>query len=117
MTGMLKLSKDAFAKMVNLVVSTSKEKIAPQSVGAGGSATLKDTGTTALKFAIVLFLGDGEAQIRYDVTVGNTTESVYANEFDVKLVVNEALKIVAVNTDTVNAHNTGTIEIGYISVG
>jgi len=117
MTGMLRISRDAIASIVKAVVTTSKEKIAPQSVLAGGSATLKDTGTTPLKFAIVLFLGDGEAQIRYDVTVGNTTESIYANEFGVLLVASETLKIVAMNTDTANAHNTGTIEIGYISVG
>jgi hypothetical protein len=117
MAGVLRISKDAIANVVKAVVVASKERIAPQSVDAGGSVTLKDTGATPLKFAVVLLLGDGESQIRYDVTVGNTTESIYANEFKVLLVVNEALRIVAVNTDSANTHSTGTIEIGCISVG
>jgi len=111
----LKISRDAIASVVKATVKTSKEKIAPQSVGAGGSATLKDTGATPLLFAIMLFLGDGESAIRYDVTVGNTTESLYANDIGVVVVAGETLKIVAVNTDTVNPHNTGTIEIAHIS--
>ena len=50
MTGMLRIPRDVIASIVKTVVTTSEEKIAPQSVGMGGSATLKDTGTIPVKY-------------------------------------------------------------------
>ena len=50
MTSMLRISRDVIASIAKAIVTTSKEKIAPQSVGAGGSATIKDTGTIPVKY-------------------------------------------------------------------
>jgi hypothetical protein len=114
MVGFIKIGKEYLQKFA-VGISPSEETITPKSVSAGGSATLKDTGTTTITFAIVAFQGDGDAQVRYDVTVGGTTYSLYANEIGIVVVVNATLKIVAVNTDTASARNTGTIVIARVA--
>jgi len=90
-------------------ITASKEVIASQSIGAGASVTLKPT--TSYKYATVLFHGDGDPQVRLDVTVGDTTISVYGNEQAIEVLANESISITAVNTDTANPRNTPTIEI------
>jgi hypothetical protein len=114
MVGFIKIGKEFLQKFA-VGISPSEETIAPQSVGAGGSATLKDTGTTPITFATVTFQGDGNAQVRYDVTIGGTTYSLYANAIGIAVIVNSTLKIVAVNTDTASARSTGTIVISRVA--
>ena len=114
MSGFIKISKQYLQQLIQ-GISPSEETIPPQSISAGASTTLKDTGTSTIPYAIVLFQGDGDSAIRYDITVGNTTYSLYANEIGILVVVNSTLKIVAVNTDTASAHNTGTIVIARVA--
>jgi len=90
-------------------ITASKEVIQPQSIGAGSSVTLKPI--TTYKFAILLFHGDGEAQVRLDIAKGATTISIYANEQAIEILANESISITAVNTDTASPRNTPTIEI------
>ena len=113
---MLKITADAVCKIVRKYLSAVKQVILPESVPAGGSTTLCDTGATPLKFAIVKFLGDGESYIRYDITIGGVTRSIYANVSGIEVVANQTLKIDAVNTDTAKAHSTGTIEIVFLDI-
>jgi len=114
MVGFIRIGKEYLQKFA-VGISPSEETITPKSVSAGGSATLKDTGTTAILYAIVVFQGDGDSAIRYDVTIGGSTYSLYANEIGIAVVVNATLRITAVNTDTVSAHNTGTIVIARVA--
>jgi hypothetical protein len=90
-------------------ITASKEVIQPQSIGAGGSVTLKPS--TTYKFAILLFHGDGEAQVRLDIAKGATTVSIFGNEQAIEVLANESITIVAVNEDTTTARSTPTIEI------
>jgi hypothetical protein len=94
-------------------ITASKEVIQPQSVGAGGSVTLKPT--TNYKFAIMLFHGDGDSQVRLDITKGATTISIYASEQAIEVLANESISIVAVNEDTASPRSTPTIEIASLS--
>jgi hypothetical protein len=94
-------------------ITASKETITSRSVGAGGSVTLKPT--TSYKFAILLFHGNGDPQIRLDITKGATTESIFGNEQAIEVLANESISITAVNTDTATARNTPTIEIVSLS--
>jgi hypothetical protein len=63
----------------------------------------------------MLFHGDGEAQVRLDITKGATTVSLFGNEQAIEILANESISIVAVNTDTANPRNTPTIEIASLS--
>jgi len=94
-------------------ITASKEVIASQSIGAGSSVTLKPT--TTYKFTIILFHGNGDAQIRLDITRNGVTESLYGNEQAIEVLANESITIVAVNTDTTTARSTPTIEIVSLS--
>jgi hypothetical protein len=94
-------------------ITASKETITSRSVGAGASVTLKPS--TTYKFAIILFHGNGDPQIRLDITKGAVTESVYGNEQAIELLANESIAITAVNTDTATARNTPLIEIVSLS--
>jgi hypothetical protein len=94
-------------------ITASKESIASQSVGAGGSVTLKPT--TTYKFAILLFHGNGDSQVRLDITKGATTVSIFGNEQAIEVLANESIAITAVNTDTANPRNTPLIEIVSLS--
>ena len=93
-------------------ISSNKETIARQSVTAGGSVTLKPT--TTYKFAILLFHGDGDSQVRLDITRGATTVSINGNEQAIELLANESISITAVNTDT-TPRSVTTIEIVSLS--
>ena len=94
-------------------ITASKQVIASQGVTAGGSVTLKPS--TTYRFAILLFHGDGNPQVRLDITKGATTISIYANEQAIEILANESIAITAVNTDTANPRNTPTIEIVSLS--
>jgi hypothetical protein len=94
-------------------ITASKQTIASQSVTAGGSVTLKPT--TTYKFAILLFHGDGDPQVRLDITKGATTVSLFGNEQAIEILANEGISITAVNTDTANPRNTPLIEIVSLS--
>jgi hypothetical protein len=94
-------------------ITPSKEVIARRSVDAGGTVTLKPG--TMYKFAVILFHGDGDAQIRLDITRGNTTVSIYGNEQAIEILAGESIEIKAVNTDTGASRNTPTIEIASLS--
>jgi hypothetical protein len=90
-------------------ISSNKETIPRQTLPSAGSATLKPT--TTYKFAIVLFHGDGDPQVRLDITKGATTVSINGNEQAIEILANESILIAAVNTDIINPRSTSTIEI------
>jgi hypothetical protein len=90
-------------------ITSNLEVIPRGSVGAGASSTIKPS--TTYKFAIILFHGDGESQVRVDVTKGATTVSIRGNEQAIELVANQAISITAVNEDTATARNKPTVEI------
>jgi len=90
-------------------ISSNKETIAKQTLPSGGNVTLKPS--TNYKFAILLFHGDGDSQVRLDITRGATTISIYANEQAIELLANESISITAVNTDTTAPRSAPTIEI------
>jgi len=90
-------------------ITSNLEVIARNLVGAGASSTIKPS--TTYKFAVILFHGDGEPQVRVDVTRGTTTVSIRGNEQAIELVANQAISIVAVNEDTTTARNKPTVEI------
>jgi hypothetical protein len=94
-------------------ITASKETITSRSVTAGGSVTLKPT--TTYKFAIILFHGDGDSQVRLDITRNEVTVSIYGNEQAIEILANESISITAVNTDTANPRNTPLIEIVSLS--
>jgi hypothetical protein len=62
-----------------------------------------------------LFHGDGEAQVRLDITKGATTVSINGNEQAIEVLANESISITAVNEDTATARSTPTIEIVSLS--
>jgi hypothetical protein len=99
----------ARATTPTITITSNKETLSKQSIGAGASVTLKPS--TNYKFAIMLFHGDGDPQVRLDIAKGATTVSVYGNEQAIEILANESISIVAVNTDTANPRNTPTIEI------
>jgi len=90
-------------------ITSNLEVIPKSSVGAGASSTIKPS--TTYKFAVILFHGDGESQVRVDVTKGATTVSIRGNEQAIELVANQAISITAVNEDTTTARNKPTVEI------
>jgi hypothetical protein len=94
-------------------ITASKELVASRSVGAGASVTLKPS--TTYRFAIILFHGNGDPQIRLDITRNGVTVSIYGNEQAIELLANESITITAVNTDTTTARNTPLIEIVSLS--
>jgi len=95
-----------------LVITPAKTVIAKQTIPAGGTVTLLPS--TSFKFAIILFHGDGDSQVRLDVTVDNTTVSIYGNDQAIELLANQTIVVTAVNTDT-TARSSPTIEIAYLS--
>jgi hypothetical protein len=94
-------------------MSASKEVIPLQNLPSGGSVTLK--GPTTYKFAVILFHGDGESQVRLDIVKGATTISIRANEQAIEILANESISITAVNEDTIAPRAAPTIEIASLS--
>jgi len=99
----------ARATTPTITITSNKERISRRSVEAGESITLKPAAT--YKFAIILFHGDGDSQVRLDIVKGATTISVYGNEQAIEILANESLSIIAVNEDTTRLRDTPTIEI------
>ncbi len=94
-------------------ITHSKEVIARQSVGAGATVTLKPT--TMYKYAVILFHGDGDRQVRIDVIKGSATESIYADEQAIEILAGETIEIKAVNTDTGSSRQSTMIEIASLA--
>jgi hypothetical protein len=90
-------------------ITSNKEVIARQTLPSGGNVTLKPS--TTYKFAIILFHGDGDSQVRLDITKGTTTVSINANEQAIEVLANESISITAVNTNTTAPRSAPTIEI------
>jgi hypothetical protein len=95
------------------VITSTKMRISPQSVSAGGSVTLLPP--TMYKFAVILFHGDGDPEVQLAVKVGTATYTINGDEQAIEVVANEAVEITATNTDTANQRNTMTIEVASIS--
>jgi hypothetical protein len=89
-------------------ITASKEIIARNLVGAGLTVTLKPS--TNYKFAILLFHGDGEADVEVRIE-GETTRTIRGNEQGIELIANESITISAYNSDpNINRYHS-TIEI------
>jgi hypothetical protein len=89
-------------------ITSSKELIARSSVGAGQTVTVKPS--TNYKFAIILFHGDGEADVEVRIE-GETTRTIRGNEQGIELVANESITITAQNSNTSISRFHPTIEI------
>jgi hypothetical protein len=63
------------------------------------------------QFAIVLFHGDGDPEVKHSVKVNNTVVELLGDEQAIEVLANESVEIVAVNTSTTEPKNTMTIEI------
>jgi hypothetical protein len=92
-----------------LKITPSKQVISKQSISAGGSATLLPA--TQYKFAIILFHGDGDFEVKHVVRVGNTVAELAGDEQAIELVADETIEITATNTSTTESKNTMTIEV------
>jgi hypothetical protein len=94
-------------------IASSKEVIPQQTLTSGGTATLKST--TTYKFAVILFHGNGDSQVRIDVIKGASTISLRANEQAIEILANESISIVAVNEDASNPRSAPTVEIASLT--
>ena len=94
-------------------ISASKEVIPQQTIPAGGTVTLKPS--TIYKYAVILFHGNGDNQVRLDITKGATTISIRGSDQAIEILAVESISIVAVNEDTSNPRETPTIEIASLS--
>jgi len=90
-------------------IEAKKERIPRQSIAPSSSSVLKQG--TVYKFSIILFHGDGDSQVRLDVTVDSSTASVRGDEQAIELLAGESITITAVNEDAANARVSPTIEI------
>jgi hypothetical protein len=88
---------------------SKKEIISKQTLNPGASTTLKPA--TPYKFAIVLFHGDGDLDVKITVKVGATTTELLGDEQAIEVLANETIEITATNTNTTEAKSTMTIEI------
>jgi hypothetical protein len=89
-------------------ITASKEIINRNIVGAGATTTLKPS--TNYKFAIILFHGDGEADVEVRIQ-GETTRTIRGNEQGIELIANESITITAQNLNTGASRYHPTIEI------
>jgi hypothetical protein len=92
-----------------LKITSSKQVISKQSISAGGSATLLPA--TQYKFAIVLFHGDGDPEVKHVITVNGVATEIMGDEQAIEVLANETMEIVAVNTSTTEAKSSMTVEI------
>jgi hypothetical protein len=63
------------------------------------------------QFAIVLFHGDGDPEVKHSVKVNNTVVELLGDEQAIGVLADETIDITAVNTSTTEAKSTMTIEI------
>jgi len=103
--GLMKISKT--------VISSGKQIIPSQPLKAGEKATLLPPVTH--KFAVILFHGDGDHQVKLTILVDNKSYILYGDEQAIELLTGESIAITAENTDTTSPRNTSTIEIAYIT--
>jgi hypothetical protein len=89
-------------------ITASKEVIARNLAGAGLTITLKPS--TNYKFAIILFHGDGEADVEVRIQ-GETTRTIRGNEQGIELIANESITITAYNSNPNFNKYHPTIEI------
>jgi hypothetical protein len=93
-------------------ITASKEIIARNLVGAGLTVTIKPS--TNYKFAIMLFHGDGEADVEVRIQ-GETTRTIRGNEQGIEVLANESITITAYNSDPNYNKYHPTIEIVSLS--
>lgn len=94
-------------------ITATKRIIESQTVEPGAAMSLMPV--TRFKFAIILFHGDGDPYIRLDIEKPETTIYINGNEQGVEILANEAIAIVAANTNPGSSGNTPTIEIVALS--
>jgi hypothetical protein len=92
-----------------LRITPSKQVINKQSINAGASVTLLPA--TQYKFAIVLFHGDGDPEVRHTVTVNGVATELMGDEQAIEMLADETIEITATNTSTTGAKSTMTIEV------
>jgi hypothetical protein len=89
-------------------IVATKEIINSGSIGAGQTVTLKPA--ALYKFAIMLFHGDGHADVEVRLQ-GVTLRTINGNEQAIELVAEEIIAITARNNNTTTSRNHPTIEI------
>jgi hypothetical protein len=94
------------------LLAYSKQYIARQTLGGGASVALLPA--TKYRYAIVLFHGDGDAEVNIDVTVDGVTTTISASDQAIEVIANQSIQIVATNTSTLDK-STPTIEIASIA--
>jgi hypothetical protein len=92
-----------------LKITPSKEVISSQSINAEATVTLLPA--TQYKFAIVLFHGDGDPEVKHTIIVNGVTTELMGDEQAIEVLADETIEITATNTSTTEAKNTMTIEI------
>jgi hypothetical protein len=92
-----------------LKITPSKQVINKQSINAGASVTLLPA--TQYKFAIVLFHGDGDPEVKLSINVDTAVTELMGNEQAIEVLANETIEITATNTSTTEQKSTMTIEI------
>jgi hypothetical protein len=90
-------------------ITASKRVIERQSLAPGAEASLVQR--TRFKFAVILIHGDGDPQIRLEVTRNETSTTIQGNEQAIEVLANETIVISAANADPSNIRSTPTIEI------
>jgi hypothetical protein len=98
-TNMMKIPKPA----------SKKEVISRQTLDPGASVTIKPP--TRYYFAIILFHGDGDPEVKHTVVVNGKTAELMGDEQAIEVLANETIEIVAVNTSTTDVKNSMTVEI------
>jgi hypothetical protein len=63
------------------------------------------------KFAIVLFHGDGDPEVKHVITVNGVATEIMGNEQAIEVLANETIEIRATNTSATDVKNSMTIEI------
>ena len=97
------------SKMIKLPkLRAHKEVIEKISLPAGVSYALL---SKRYNFAIILFHGDGDLEVKHTVKVNNTVVELLGDEQAIEVLANETIEITATNTSTTTAKSTMTIEI------
>jgi hypothetical protein len=86
-----------------------KEVISKQTLNPGASVTIKPQ--TQYHFAIILFHGDGDPEVKHVITVNGVATEIMGNEQAIEMLANETIEIVAVNTSTTEPKSSMTVEI------
>jgi hypothetical protein len=92
-----------------LKITPSKQVIAKQTLDPNASTVLLPA--TQYRFAIVLFHGDGDPEVKHTVTVNGVAAELLGDEQAIEVLADETLEITATNTSTAESKSTMTIEI------